>query len=140
LREERGLRVFESRMLRIIFGPMSYEVTGYWRNLHSEELNDLYSSPTIRVMKQRKIRWEEHAARMGETKGVYKVLVGKPKGKRPLGRTSCRWEDNIKRIFRMWDGGGMDRIYLARDRDMWRELVNGVIEHSGSIKYGEFLD
>ena len=75
MREERGLRVFESRMLRIIFGPMSYEVTGYWRNLHSEELNDLYSSPTIRVMKQRKIRWEEHAARMGETKGVYKVLV-----------------------------------------------------------------
>ena len=86
LREERRLRVFENRVLRIIFGPKKVEVTGEWRKLHNEELNDLYSSPNIiRTIKSRRIRWAEHVARVEEGGGVYRVLVGKPKGRRPLG-------------------------------------------------------
>jgi hypothetical protein len=97
LREERRLRVFENRVLRRIFGPKRDEVTGEWRELHNEELHDLYSSPTIvRMIKSRRMRWAGHVARMGEGRGVYRVLVGKPEGKRPLGRQRCRWEDNIK--------------------------------------------
>jgi len=87
LREERKLRVFENMVLKRIFGPRRDEVTREWRRLHNEELNDLYSSPNIvRVIKSRRIRWTGHVARMGEGKGVYRVLVGKPEGKRPLGR------------------------------------------------------
>ena len=86
LREERRLRVFENRVLRRIFGPKRDEVTGEWRKLHNEELNDLYSSPNIvRVIKSRKIRWVGHMARMGERRDVYRVLVGKPEGKSHLG-------------------------------------------------------
>jgi len=87
LREERRLRVFENRVLRRIFGPKRDEVTGEWRTLHSEELNYLYSSPNIvRVIKSGRMRWAGHVARMGERRGVYRVSVGKPGGKRPLGR------------------------------------------------------
>ena len=87
LREERRLTVFENRMLRRIFGPRRDEVKGEWRKLHNEELNDLYSSPNIfRVIKSRRMRWAGHVARMGERRGAYSVLVGKPEGKRPLGR------------------------------------------------------
>jgi hypothetical protein len=94
LREERRLRVFENRVFRRIFGPKRYEVTGEWRKLHNEELNDLYCLPNIlRVIKSRRMRWAGHVARMGEGRGVYRVLVGKPKGKRPLGRPRHRWED-----------------------------------------------
>jgi len=82
LREERKLRVFENMVLRRIFGPSWYEVTGEWRRLHNEELNDLYSSPNIvRVIKSRRMRWAGHVARMGEERGVYRVLLGKPEGK-----------------------------------------------------------
>jgi hypothetical protein len=82
LREERKLRVFENMVLRRIFGPRSDEVTGKWRRLHNEELYDLYSSPNIvRVIKSRRMRWAGHVARMGEERGVYRVLVGKPVGK-----------------------------------------------------------
>ena len=96
LREEHRLRVFENRVLRRIFGPKREEVTGEWRKLHNEELNDLYSSPnTIWVIKPRIMRWAGHVARMGERRGVYKFLVGKPEGKRPLGRTRLRLKDNI---------------------------------------------
>ena len=91
LREERWLRVFENRVLRKIFGPKRDEVTGEWRKLHNEELNDLYSLPNIvRVVESRRMRWAGHVARMGEKRGVYRVLVGKPEGKRPLGRPSGR--------------------------------------------------
>ena len=91
LREERKLRVFENKVLRGIFGPRRGEVTGEWRKLHNEELNDLYSSPSIvRVIKSRRMRWVGHVARMGEVMGVYRVLVGKPEGRRPLGRPRCR--------------------------------------------------
>jgi hypothetical protein len=97
LREERRLRVFENRVLRGIFGSKRDEVTGEWRRLHDEELNDLYSSPNIiRVIKSRRIRWAVHVAHMGEGRGAYRVLVGRPEGRRPLGRPSRRWDDNIK--------------------------------------------
>ena len=86
LREERKLRVFENIVLRRIFGPRRDEVTGEWRRLHNEELNDLYCSPNIvRVIKSRRMKWAGHVARMGERRGVYNVMVGKPEGKRALG-------------------------------------------------------
>jgi len=97
LREECGLRVFENRVLRRIFGSKREEVTGERRKLHTEELNDLYSSPKIVwVIKSRRMRCVGHVVRMGEGRGVYKVLVGKPGGKSPLRRPRHRWEDNIK--------------------------------------------
>jgi len=100
LREERRLRVFENRVLRKIFGPKREEVTGEWRKLHKEELNNLYSSLNIvRVIKSRRMRWAGHVARMEEGRVVYRVLVGKPEGRRPLGRPRHRWEDNIKMDF-----------------------------------------
>jgi DNA transposition AAA+ family ATPase len=104
LTEERRLRAFENCLLRRIFGPKRDEVTGEWRKLRDEELNDLNSSPnTIVVIKSRRMRWAAHVARMGERTGVYRVLVGTPERKRPLGKPRRRWEDNIKWIFRKWD-------------------------------------
>jgi hypothetical protein len=97
LREERRPRAFENRVLRRIFGPKMGEVTGEWRKLHYEGLNDLYSSPnTVRVTNLRRIRWAGNVATMGERRGVYRFLVGKPEGKRLLGRPRLRWEENIK--------------------------------------------
>jgi hypothetical protein len=97
LREERKLRLFENTMLRRIFGPRREEVTGEWRRLHNEELNDLYSSPKIlRVIKSRRMGWAGHVARMGEERGAYRFLVGKPEGKRLLGRPRRRWVYNIR--------------------------------------------
>jgi hypothetical protein len=97
LKEEHRLRVFENRVLKRIFGPKRDEETGEWRKLHNEELNDLYSTPNIlRVIKSRRMRWAGHAARMWGRRGVYRVLVGKPEGKRPLERPRRGWEDNIK--------------------------------------------
>jgi hypothetical protein len=93
LREERRLRVFENRVLRRVFGPKRDEVTGEWKKLHNEELNDLYSLPNIvLVVKSRRMRWAGHVARMGVDRGVHRVLVGKPEEKRPRRRR----EDNIK--------------------------------------------
>jgi len=97
LREERKLRVFENMVLRRIFGPRRDEVTAEWSRLHNEELNDLYSSPNIvRVIISRRMRWVGHVARMGVERGVYRVFVGKPEGRRALGRPRRRWVDNIK--------------------------------------------
>ena len=125
LREERRLRVFENRVLRRVFGPKRGEVTGEWRKLHNEELCDLYSLPNIvRVVKSRRIRWAGHVARMGEGRGVHRVLVGKPEGKRPLGRSRPRWEDNIKRDLQVVGGGCGEWMELAQDRDRWRALVS----------------
>jgi len=96
LREEHRLRGSENRVLRRIFEPKRDEIRGEWRKLHDEKLNNLYCSPNIvRVIKSRRMRWAEHVARMGERRGVYRVLVGKPEGKRPMGRARRRWEDNI---------------------------------------------
>ena len=104
------------------------EVTGEWRKLHNEELNDLYCSPNIfRVIKSRRMRWAGYVACMGEGRGVYRVLVGKPEGKRPLGRPARRWEDNIKMDLHEVGCGGMEWIDLAQVRDRWRALVNAVM-------------
>ena len=94
LREEHRLRVFENRVLRRVFKPKRDEVTREWRKLHNEELRDLYSLPNIvRELKSRRMRWEGLVARMGDGRGVHRILVGKPEGKRPLGRPRRRWED-----------------------------------------------
>jgi len=96
--------------------------------LHNEELNDLYSSPNIvRVIKSRRMRWAWHVARMGEERGVYRVLVGKPEGKRPMGRPRRRWVDNIKMDLQEVVCGYMDWIGLAQVRDKWRTLVSAVM-------------
>jgi hypothetical protein len=109
--------VFENRVLRRIFGPKRDEVTGEWRKLHNEELHKLYSSPDIiRQVKSSRIRWVGHVACMGEGRKVYKVLVGKPEGKRPPGRPRCRWEDGIRMDLREIGLGGVDWIRLTQDR------------------------
>jgi len=120
LREECTLRVFENthRVLRRIFGPKKDEVTWEWRKLHNEELIDLYCSPNIvQVIKSRRIRWVGHVARMEEGRGVYRVLLGKLEGKRPLGRPRHRWDDNITMDLQEVGCWGMDWIELAQDRD-----------------------
>ena len=130
LRKGRWLGVFENMVLRRIFGPKRDEVPGEWRKLHNEKHNELYSSPNIvRVIQSRRMRWVGggHKARMGERRGVYRVLVGKPEVKRPLGRPRPRWEDNIKIDLQEVRCGNMNGIELAQDRDMWRKLVNSVM-------------
>jgi len=128
LQEERKLRVFENMVLRGIFGPRRDDVMGEWRRLHNEELNDLYSSPNIvQVIKSRRMRWAGHVAHMGEERGVYRILVGKPERKRPLGRPRHRWVDNIRMDLREVGCGCMDWIGLAQDRDRWWMLVSAVM-------------
>jgi len=119
--------VFENRVLRRVFGPKRDEVAGEWRKLHNEELNDLYALPNIvRVVKSRRMRWAGHVARMGKDRGVHGVLVGKPEGKRPLGRPRRRWEDNIKMDLQEVGGGCGDRMELDQDRNRWRAHVGTV--------------
>jgi len=104
-------------VLRRVFGSKRDEVTGEWRKLHNEELRDLYSLPNIvQVVKSRRMRWAGHVARMGEGRGVHRVLVGKPVGKRPLGRSRNRWEDNIKMDLQEVGGGG-DWSWLRIETD-----------------------
>jgi hypothetical protein len=101
-----------------IFGPKGDKVTGGWRNLHNEELRNLYSSPSIiRMIKSRRMRWSGLVARMEEKRNSYRILEGKAEGKNPLGRPRRRWLNNVKMDLRaiIWDG--MDWIYLAQDRD-----------------------
>jgi hypothetical protein len=120
--------VFENRALRRIFGPKRDEVTGGWRKLHNEELHNLYSSPSkIRIIKSRRMRWAGHVARMGEKRNVYRLLVGKAEGKRPLGKTRRRWIDNIKMELLEIGLSVVDWIGLAQDRYRWRALVNSVM-------------
>ena len=118
MREERKLLVFENMVLRRIFGPRRDEVRGEWRRLHNEELNDLYCSPNIvRVIKWKRMRWAGHVARMGEERGVFRVLVGKPEGKRPLGWPRRRCVGNIRMDLQELGCGYMDWIGRAQDRD-----------------------
>ena len=124
MREERKLRVFENMVYSRIFGPRRDEVVGEWRRLHNEELNDLYSSPNnVRVIKSRRMRWAGHVVRMGEERGVYRVLVGKLEGRRP----KRRWVDNIRTDLQEVGCGYMDWSGLAQDRDRWRTLVSAVM-------------
>jgi hypothetical protein len=118
--------VFENRVLRRLFGPKRDGVTGGWSKLHNEELHNLYSSPNIiRIIKP--IRWAGHVARMGGKKNVYRLLVGKPEGKRPLGRPRHRWTDNIKMDLLEIGLSVVDWIDLAQDTYRWRALVNSVM-------------
>jgi hypothetical protein len=103
-------------------------VTGDWRKSHNEELHDLYTSPNIvRVIKSRRMRWAGNVAQMGEERGVYRDLVGKPDGKKPMGRPRRRCEDNIRMELQKVGCGGMDWIDLAENRDMWWAVVNVVM-------------
>jgi hypothetical protein len=115
----------ENRALGRIFGPKRDEVVGSWRKLQNEELHNLYSSPSlIRMIKSRKMRWAGHVVRMWERRNAYRVLVGKPEGRRPLERPRRRWLNNIKMNLREIGWESMDWIDLARNRDKWRALVN----------------
>jgi hypothetical protein len=119
--EEHRLKVFENRVLRGMFGPKRYKLTGEWRNSHDRELHNLYCSPNIiRQIKSRRMRWAEHVACMGEGRKLYKVLVEKSEGRRPLERPRRRWEDGIRMDLRIigW-GGGVEWIHVAEDRDRW---------------------
>jgi hypothetical protein len=112
--------VFENRVLRRIFGTKRDEVTGEWRKLHNEELRDLYSSPSIiRIIKSRRMRWAGHVARTGKKRNAYRLLVGKPEGKRPLGTPRCRWVDNIRMDIGEVGWGGVDWIGLVKDSNRW---------------------
>jgi hypothetical protein len=127
LREEQRLRIFENRVLRMIFGPKREEDES-WGKLHNGELNSLYSSPNVvKVIKSRRMRWTGHVARMGEGRSVYRVLVGRPEGKRPLERPRCKWEDNIKLDLREIGIDGTNWIRLAQDMGRWRAFVNTVM-------------
>jgi hypothetical protein len=106
--------VYENRVLRKIFWYKRDEVTELWRKLHNAELSALYCSPNVvRVINSRRMRWAGYVARMGERRDVHRVLVRKPKGKRPLGRHRRRWEDNIKMDLQEMGCGGMDWIELV---------------------------
>jgi hypothetical protein len=126
--EEHRLRVFENRVMRRIFGPTRDEVTGEWRKLYNEELSDLYTSSNIVWMiKPRRMRWVEHVACMGEWRGLYRVLGGNVREKRPLGRPRHRWEHNIKMDLQEvgWWGGQL----LAQEKDRWHARVNAVMNY-----------
>jgi hypothetical protein len=119
--------VFENRVLRRIFGPKKDEVTSEWRKLHNKELHDLYSSPSIiRITKSRRMRLAGHVARMGEKRNAYRLFVGKPEGKRPLGRPRRRWVD-IRMDLGEVGWGDVDWIGLAKDMNRWRAVVNPVL-------------
>jgi hypothetical protein len=128
VREEHKLRVFENRVLRRIFGPKRDGVTGGWRKLHNEELHDLYCLPSIiRIIKSKRMRSAGLVARISERRNVYRLLVGKLEGKRPLGRPRCRWIDNIKMDLLEIGLSVVDWIGLAQDRYRWRAIVNSVM-------------
>jgi hypothetical protein len=140
LRKECRLSVFENRVLRRIFGPKRDMATEEWRRLHNNELYALYSSLNIvRLIKSRRLRWAGYVARMGERRGAYRVLVGKPEGRIPLGIHRCKWEDNIKWMFERLDGS-----HRLDQSGSGQGHVAGSCEYgdkpSGSLNCGEFLE
>jgi hypothetical protein len=131
LREEYRRTVFENRVLRRIFGPKRDEVMGAWRKLHRKELHDLYSSPSIiRIIKSRRMRWAGHVARIGEKRNACRLLVGKPEGKRPLGRPRRWWVANIRMDLGEVGWGDVD----------WIDLVLIGIEPTGTMKCWETIE
>jgi hypothetical protein len=138
LREESRLRLFENRVLKKIFGPKRDEVTGKWRKLHNEELNNLYSSSSIvRVFKSRRLRWKGYVACKEESRSVLRALVVKSERKRSLGRPRRKWEDNVKMDLQEVGCEDMEWIDVAQDRDRWRALECDN-KPSGSIKCGKY--
>jgi hypothetical protein len=120
--------VFDSRVLKRIFGPKMYEVMGGLRKLHNKEQHDLYSLPSlIRINKSRRMRWVGHVAQMGDKRNMYRLLIGKPEGKGPVGRPRHPWIDNIKMDLLEIGLVGVDWDGLAQDRYRWRALVNAVL-------------
>jgi hypothetical protein len=120
--------VFENRVLRRIFGPKRSEVTGEWGKLHNRDLHNLYSSPDIfRQIKSRRMSWAGNVARTVEGRNLYRILVGKPEGKRPLGKPRRRWDYGIKMDLEEIGWGVAEWIHLAQDRDRWRAVVNAVM-------------
>jgi hypothetical protein len=116
--------VFENRVLNTVFGPKRNAVMGVWRKLHNEEFNDLYSSPSIiRIIQWKGMRWAGHVTRMGEKKNKYRLLVGKPEGKRPLGGPRRRWIDNIKMDLLEMGLGGLDWIGPTQGRYSYRAMI-----------------
>jgi len=132
--------VSENRVLGTIVWPTRDKVTGEWRKLHNEELNDLYYSSNIVGVIKSRMKWVGHVAHMGGgRRSTYRKLVRKPEGKRPLGRPRHRWEDNIKIDLQEVGCKGMDWIKLAQDRDRWRALVNVVMDLQVPQNIGNFL-
>ncbi|KAJ4448842.1 hypothetical protein ANN_00233 [Periplaneta americana] len=135
------VKVFENKVLRKIFGAKRDEVAGEWRKLHNTELHALYSSPDIiRNIKSKRLKWAGHVARMGESRNAYRVLVGRPEGKRPLGRPRCRWEDNIKMDLIEVGYDSRDWINLAQDRDRWRAYVRAAMNLRVPYKPFVYMD
>jgi hypothetical protein len=127
-------------VLRRIFGPKRDEVKGEWRKLHNKELYDMYSSPIIRIIKSRRMKWAGHVPRMGEKRNAYRLLVGKPEGKRPLRRPRRKWVDNIRMDLGELGWGTVDWTGLAKDRNRWRALVNSILNLRGSMKCWETIE
>jgi hypothetical protein len=127
-------------VLRTIFGPRRDEVTREWRTLHNEEINYLYCSPNIvRVITSKKMRWRGYVARMREGRGLSRILVGKPEGKRPLGRPRRRGDAYIKTDLQEVRCEGVDVIELAQDRGRWRALLFAVMKLGAPYNAGNFL-
>jgi hypothetical protein len=140
LREAHRLRVFENRVLRRLFGPKRDEVTGEWRELHNEELCNLYSLPSIiRIINSRRMRWAGHVARIGKKWNACRLLVGKAEGKRQPGRLKRRWVDNIRMDVEQVGWGNVNWIDLAQDRNRWRALVNSVLSFRIPQNAGKLL-
>ena len=124
MRKGKRLQVFENKVLRIIFGPKRDDETGKWRRLHNGELHDLYGKPDImRIVKSRRLRWAGQVTRMGNERGALKLLVGKPEGKRPVGRLRMSWENNINHDLREVDYTWDDWKTIAEDREVWRAVI-----------------
>jgi hypothetical protein len=135
LKEEHRASAYESRVSRRIFGPKRGETTRGWKQLHNEELHNLYSSPNIiRMVTSRRMRWVGHVACIWAKLNVYRILVGKPEGKIPLERPKYRREDNIKMHVGGLGWSSMDWIDPAQDRDQWRALVNTVLHFRIPLK------